>query len=463
MKKTATGKSFSHNPSYPFLNVYKEKEAVVMGLVPTGKYHQVLYNHIKKSSTNQNASSGNLVSLKEMQLDKNKLKRNEVLEILNQLLTVRLISHVVAFEYDPYQRKIRCKSHFITHPPSEKPDSLISVFEEMIDASVSAFETWIELRDSIKIEGFKKILEKQLHGGEDYSEQIGSLIDIDKEIRTKNYELQASDEMMDYVAQEVRSRLIKRKIAIPLSPKYILMLKESETLEHFEAASNILETRILPSLKTDPGFKQKVDKIVLEELTYNVEKFSVKTASFTAKKAKEARVYRGGNSEIDYPGSLSIETIINLETSAEKLYQTTWKEECTKRINEFKRPLQAPSSRSDSLITFIKQEDIANFPKEVWAALVNDNELYYSKWQSPTSTVHVFISKNPKVFKLLINEMQRLPIDQLWKSLALKNLIEENEHELKPLFQDRIFLLNYGRLLKQVYIQFMPWYYKFLF
>jgi hypothetical protein len=460
--------SNSASPKYPFLTAYKEKEAVVMGLAPTGKYQQVLYNHIKKSSSISNAGSGNLVTIREMQIEKSKLKRSEVVDILNQLISVKLVCHTVCLEFDPYQRKLRTKSYFITHPPTERQDTLYTVFEEVLESSIAAVKSWIELRDSLKTDVFKKLLERQysLSNASDYYEFGGSIINFQKEFAAKNFEVPVSGELLEYTATEVREKVIANKMGIPLPDNLVLIIKEGEILEHYEVAAEFMESKIIPALKTDPVFKQKVDKIVLDQMAHDVEKFASKTASFVAKKAREVKLGKmttATEENPSYPGSLAIETILNLETQAERIYKQSWKKDCTQKIADFKAPLINPSSKTDSLMRFVKQTEILNYPKEVWQALIADDDLFYSEWETSGMTYHVFVSKDHRIFKLLVREMERLQPSESWKALALKTLIEENEDELKTLFEDTVFKNNYGKLLKHVYIEYMPWYFQFLF
>ncbi|MEM7179364.1 MAG: hypothetical protein AAF518_00515 [Spirochaetota bacterium] len=450
---------------YPFLNIYKEKEAVVMGLVPSSKYQQVLFSFTRKHSTISAVASGNLVSIKEMQIDKNKMKRAEVLEILNQLISIKLVVHVVAFAYDPFQRKLRPRSFFLAHPPSDKTERLEHVFEQLIYSSVDAFKNWVEMRDSLKTDIFRRTLEKQLTSSNptEFYESGSSVIEVAKEIREKNFEVPISEELMDYTAKEIRKRLVGEKIAISLPNQYVMMLKESEIEDHYEVASDFIENRLIGTLKSEPKFKQSLDKILMEEAKYNIERFTAKTGKFIAKKALQIKKIKSQKGSIEYPGSLAVETIINLEHQVERIYSSNWKQECGNQTNDFKKPLLNLANRWDSLIRFVEHAHIKNFPQEVWHELTNDLDLFYSTWETDKTKVHVFASREPKVYKTVIAEMEKSPRIEHWKVLATRNLIEENEDKLKELFADNLFKLHFGRLMKRVYIEYMPWYYRLIF
>lgn len=465
MKEKKKTPAPNRTTKYPFLNIYKEKEAVVMGLVPSSKYQQVLFSHTRKNSTITSVNSGNLVSLKEMQIDKNKLKRNEVLDILGQLISIKLVVHVVAFSYDPFQRKIRARSFFLAHPPSDKTERLEHVFEQLIYSSVDALRNWVEMRDSLKPDIFRRTLEKQLTSSNptEFYESGGSVLELSKEIREKNFELPVSEELIDYTAKTIRKRLVGEKMAISLPNDYIMMLKESEIVDHYEVAADFMEKRIIHTAKADAKFKQSLDQIIVEEAKYNLDKFAARTGKFIAKKAVLIKKFRSKDGSIEYPGSLAIEAIINLEHQVEKIYVRNWKKECGDQANEFKRSMFNMANRWDKLVKFIDHAHVKSYPLEVWHSLTNDPELYYSTWETEKTKVHVFSSREVRAFKTIITEMEKSQRLEKWKVLAVRNLIEENEDKLKDLFDDNLFKLYFGRLMKRVYIEYMPWYYRIIY
>ena len=448
---------------YSFLKVRKEKDSILMGINPTNKYQHELLKSIKTLNTIQHATKGMLFNLNNTILDQLQLDMKTALTNLSWLVNNQLAAQVLCFEFDSHNRNLLVTSFFITHPSEEKSYSIFNLFDELLSYSYNAIKSWFDSREQLLGENFKKELLAQmstkLADANSFKGSSSLFNPLKKFIETKNG-IAIPEDMLEYINRELTKRLVESQIAKEVPGHGLLMLKSNEILEHFEAAAEALNEKLVLSFANDPILKSRVDKVVLEEKAYfQIENFPMKTAKFVAEKAKEIRQYKTTGlikANSNYPGSLCIETIISLEEAAEDRYQIAWKDECNKMKQEFKKNITVPSNKWSKLILFVNHADSLEIHPDVWKDITNDKDLFYIKWQMPKNTVHVFTGKDPGFFKVLVTGMVNLSPSEMWKASALKALIEKNEKHLRSLLNDASFSSVYQNLEKRIFMQYMP-------
>lgn len=457
MQKNVTNK-------YPFLSIYSEKDAILLGITPPNKQQQELYKYIQKQSNLPNARKGDLFHFSQNHMEVAGLKYDDLVIHLNRLVSDKLIIHFISLKHDFENHKLYIASYFTTHP-TEKFENIDDIYYEMVYSSQNAVKNWYESKDSNHPNKIRQELLSYINNSkvQDYSNpNPNNIINFKNFIRSFKLDVVISKELIENTANEISENLISNNLAYDIGKYGILLVKEEDVQLYFETTFDLLKQKVLPQYKSEPKLKQKIEQIELDEMKYNFhQQASSKTSKFAQKIAEAIK-----ESKKDlpfYPGALLIEIILNLESTIEKMYIDTWKNDCLKAKQDFKKSLSNSTSSWKKLIKFIVHDKIDVYHKDVWRELLSDSSLLYCKWEKSKTTVHVFTAKNPRFMKILVLGMLTLPAEELWKALALKTLIEENERELKEIFSDPEFTTNYGKLLRKVYFHFMPWYFKMLF
>lgn len=454
---------------YPFLKVFNEKEAIVMGINPTNNYQHVLLRKIREKTSIQNAAKGTLFQINEVVLDKMKITMENTLSSLNRLIISKLIAHLVCFQLDVEEKLLYTRSFFITNPPELSRTSVADIYEELIRYSFAEIKNWYEIREDLDADNFRNELEWQFNAkkGGNFSIQMKNVFNPFKALRDIPNNVKLSEEMVSHMGGELSRRLLDAHMGIQIPGHGLLVLRDNEVLDHFEPAAQFFFDTVLPPSKADPIFKYKLDKIDLEEKSYYMsENFPIETCRFIVMKAKEFQNFKKEMVKQKglptYPGSLAVETIINLETLVEKKYQEIWQEQQEKSLQEFKRGMDNVNGNWTKLVRFIDDEESFSYSPELWHDLINDKDLFYTSWESSNSSFHVFTSSNEQVVNAIVLGITTLPPKDNWKLAAVKTLVQEKQLQLKSLFSDSSFVQSFHKLQKKVYIDYLPWYKKIL-
>lgn len=449
---------------YSFLKVRKEKEAILLGINPTNKYQHELIKIIRSLNTIQNAGKGMLFTLKNAYLEQLQIDNKTATTNLNQMVGNLLVAQIPVLEYDTFNRTLNTVNYFLTHPAEDKSYNIYMIFDELVAYSFNSVKAWYEGSEALTAEVFYKELLWQLSAkqNEEYKGVSNLFSPIKKLYESKNG-IHIPPEMIDFIAKEVTGRIFETNMGIEIMGHGIFLLKPGEIVEVFETAEEFLHEKILPPLLEDVNYKFRVEPFLFEKKTQiSMEKFPRKMAKYTGNLAREVKSIQGQSAKNPnhFPGSLCLEVISKLEPLAEEKYSGRWREECDRIKRDFKKSISAPSNKWQNLIEFISHEDSLKYHPDIWRDLVNDTDLFYGKWQVPKMTVHVFTGKDQGFIKTLVLGMTGLPEHELWKAQALKHLIEKNEKRLRPLLIDPKFTSVYNELLRKIYIQFIPWYYR---
>lgn len=462
-------KTKESSSSYPFLRVYKEKEAFTLGINLTNKYLNEVYKYIQKQSTPRNAGRSALFSLlNQSHTNTLKIKSVELTAMLSKLMADNLITQAVGVEFDHDKKTIRTVPYFITHPTIEVNSTVEVVFDELIMFSVNSLKKWLEHRDIKTKEEFKAELETQFHHNEDLGkfEFKSGTINLLKIFQNTNYDLPINKELIEYSVKEIVNELSNNDNMLDLKELGIILLKEEEILPLFEACEEVLSKKIVSAQKKEDRLSPKLKRIKIEEMNYYTsEKPVPRTTEFTMKKAIEIKNEKMLiDPHIDsYPGSLTIEILVNIEQVVEKKFANQWKDESFNLIIKFVSDILDYNSDISKALHIVEKNEFYKYPSDVWEELINHRDLLHSVWQQPTETVHIFVGRHQRYIKRLIQELCEKPSSiELWKSQALKYLIENNEPRIKLLFSDKHFMEDYGLFLKNLYMNYMPWYQKLM-
>ncbi len=448
---------------YSFLKVRKEKEAILMGINPTNKHQHELLKLIRSLNTIQNAGKGMLFTLKNAYLEQLQIDLKTATNNLTQLVNNLLITQVPVLEYDSINMKLNSVCYYLTHPAEDKSYSIYMIFEELVAYSFHAVKKWYENREPLSKELILKELSWQ-YAAKPNEEYSGNSIIFEprKKIYSASVPILSPPEMIDYIIQAVTHQIYEANMGIDIEGHGILLFKPGEVLDIFEAASEFMMQTMLPVLLDEFSSKFRLEPILTEKQVYELDKSTRKTSKYLANIAREIKSILSQNTQnpLRFPGSLTLEIITKLESLADEKYAGKWREECDKIKRDFKKNITTPSNKWNNLIEFIPQENVFNYHPEVWKELIHDPDLFYTKWQIPKTTMHVFTGKEIGFIRTLVLGMTGLQNQDLWKAQALKNIIETNEKRLRPLLIDPKFTVIYNELVRRIYIQYIPWYFR---
>jgi hypothetical protein len=241
-------------------------------------------------------------------------------------------------------------------------------------------------------------------------------------------------------------------------------LRERDLLLRFETASDFFISRVLPKYRNLGQAKRELSIIAAEEANYNMDEFAPHSGEFIAKRAvviKRNILAEPGKKGSRFPGSLATEILINLEPVTRVKYLERKRQENTKIFQDFREKIILAKTWSDSII-FMSNEESEKIPPDAWLRITQDPEILYGLWETSTTTVHVFMRGKSQTFRLLVNGMQSLPPEMHWQILAMKSILDKNERRFDDLFDDPEFISAYGKLLRMVYIGYIPLFYRIL-
>jgi len=449
---------------YSFLKVRKEKEAILLGINPTNKHQHELLKIIRSLNTIQNAGKGMLFTLKNAYLEQLQIDMKSAITNLNQLVGNMLIVQVPVLEYDTFNKTLNTVNYFLTHPSEDKTYTIYNIFDELVAYSFHAVKSWYEHSEPLSRDAFYKELSWQFTAkpNEEYKGETRLFTPLKKLYEYQNG-ISVPPEMLDFIAKEISNRIFETNIGLEIQGHGIFLLKPGEIINIFETAEEFLDQKILPPMIEDVNYKFRIEPYLFEKKTYySIEKFPRKVAKYTVDIAREVKAIlsQSAQNPNNFPGSLCLEVILKLETLVEEKYAGKWREECDRVKRDFKKSITTPKNKWQNLIEFISHEDSLKYHPDVWRELVNDTDLFYGKWQIPKMTVHVFTGKEIGFIKTLVLGMMSLPSHELWKAQALKHLIEKNEKRLRALLIDPKFTVIYNELVRKIYIQYIPWYFR---
>lgn len=449
---------------YSFLKVRKEKEAILLGINPTNKHQHELLKIIRSLNTIQNAGKGMLFTLKNAYLEQLQIDMKSAITNLNQLVGNMLIVQVPVLEYDTFNKTLNTVNYFLTHPSEDKTYTIYNIFDELVAYSFHAVKSWYEHSEPLSRDAFYKELSWQFTAkpNEEYKGETRLFTPLKKLYEYQNG-ISVPPEMLDFIAKEISNRIFETNIGLEIQGYGIFLLKPGEIIDIFETAEEFLDQKILPPMIEDVNYKFRIEPYLFEKKTYySIEKFPRKVAKYTVDIAREVKAIlsQSAQNPNNFPGSLCLEVILKLETLVEEKYAGKWREECDRVKRDFKKSITTPTNKWQNLIEFISHEDSLKYHPDVWRELVNDIDLFYGKWQIPKMTVHVFTGKEIGFIKTLVLGMMSLPSHELWKAQALKHLIEKNEKRLRALLIDPKFTVIYNELVRKIYIQYIPWYFR---
>lgn len=449
---------------YAFLELLKEQEAMARGANLGDKIHHAVYKTIKTNSTVDAVRHNTLYHVGVNIADVLHLTKKDLLAVLARLIADRVITQVFIFYFEPGQTKIGFRPVFITLPPEDR-QTMGQLFQEGIVQSAKAVESFLDSLPQAAPDLIWKDLEKDLAMEQNPSaaDLPASILDLFAEVHGAAFEVAPAPEMITTTLSELQDTLAKKGRLVHVLDYGFLPLRDREILDRVEGAADFLLARVIPKYRMRSNLKAELEQVRLEEATYYLSENVPRTAEFSARRAnliKKTILADPGRKGVRYPGALACETLILVEPLSRPRYADLWKSELNSVHMQFKERLKKETNNWDELLLFLEEKDTLNFPKEAWKRILEDREILHNTWETPETSIHVFLRKDPEVFRVLVEGMANVPAEDHWKILAMKFLLDRYESHFSSLFHDENFVRSYGRLLRLAYIDYIPWYFR---
>lgn len=446
-----------------FLNITKRSLSGVS--MQTDKFYQAVFSAIKKTSTLEYARKASLFQIENNPVESSHLDREHILTILNELAREELIAQIFLLKYYPENRKIRVESCFIA-PNEESYESLSDLFNATNDLSISSLNEWFATLPPPDPNILHKELEKDFHA-DDFlpaKELSHFILDLDSLLVNREFEVRPAPDTITGTVKELQRRLVNSGPALRVKGFGIIYQPLSNLKDMFEASEKFLSQIIIPGLEeTSEEFKKRYEDIQIEETSYFMKDLVPDTTRFAQKKAEiiDHEFSARGRSEY-FPGVLAVRVIQAVSERVEDVFHREWAGKCEEMHKEFKDKILAKDISLLEKIQYVSHENTRSLPPEVFDDLTRDPDMYYAKWERPKYTVHVFAPADADFIKDTVERMASVPPAEKWKMLALRQLIEEHDQDLKGLFDEKKFVRTYGKMLRSAYLDFMPIYWHVL-
>lgn len=452
---------------YPFLEILKEQEAIARGANLSDKINHAVYKAIKSLSSADSAKKNLLFTLSTNVPEILNLTKKDLQQVVQRLMGEKLVAQLFRLEYDPASGSPKILSCFVSQPPAER-ESLLQIYSEVNEQSLRTLEAFLNTRPAMTSDAVWADLETDLAATRvpDAAALSGTLVDLFSGIHASKFDVLPAPELISATIREIEDELVFRGKVVRIVDYGFMPVREPEILERFELTSDFFVAKVIPLYLNRGTLRRDLEQVQIEEAVYRADPFAAPTGEFTSRKAvllKNAVVQtlqnRGQGAR--YPGALAVEVIIMLEQRARVKYQDRARADQMERHQAFKKKLVHSATWTDA-IRFVTEEEIAAMPPDAWNRLLADHDLIHGLWEDMSGTVHVFVRNDQSAFRILVRGMADLPNVLHWQVLAMKLLLEKYEDRFRELFEDPEFVRSYGQLLRQVYMDFIPWYHRLL-
>ena len=226
-----------------------------------------------------------------------------------------------------------------------------------------------------------------------------------------------------------------------------------KVLPHYEKDNETLST-IVEQLSLEEKFNNESKSVVFASnyilrLTQVINEFALKNR----KKEKDTK---------KYPGLLAIEMILSFNDKAEAIVNSIAKKKESQIYENYYEKIIKNSNEWQDNLLIISTEEKDNMSLYTWESLTQNKKLGYVKWEFVDESKWLFLEINEKkVFNIII-AMDKEASLQTFFVLMLREILDKYQNHFYRLFDDRVFLEVYSRVLRNVYLTYIPWYYHIL-
>ena len=446
---------------YPFLDLLNEHQAIAQGASLSDKVSYALYRAIQKNSKIEKANKNALFNIT-MPIDGLvDMTREQIILHLKRLSEDRLICQIFYLKNEGARLKL--SSCYLSLSNFDSPASIFLATLRMSVVSVDAMLKTFAVPDIDVVKAaFRADFEKKTVNSKTHPEV---LIDPFHEIKKENFDLNPPPHLIESSINEIKKELIGIKRLVEVKAYGLMFTRKSDVLNYIEAAEDVLREEILGYYQErSETLKSIINQIFLEESIYEIDRFSVDTTEFMQGLAKAVRNVgmRQADPSGKYPGAFALEVIITFGEKANIFIQERLSEKNMGKYREYRGSLLNSMENWKDNILFISEKEKQRLHAETWQYLTEDPDIVNVRWELPTESTWVFIKKGvDNVFEIVTN-MEKERDLELWQGLAIRELLDKHQGKFDEIFEDAEFLSCYGRLLRRIYMRYIPWYHNLL-
>jgi hypothetical protein len=454
---------------YPFLDILSESEAVARGVNLSDKITHTIYKTLRNLSTPDSASRGMLLNASIIIPELGGMSKQELTGVLKKLVFERAVAHFFRLEYNANQNRVVPISCFAVIPSVEK-GSIDQVYHETIHLSVKAVESLLDNLPSISRTEVWQDFEVDLKSQKipTFQDIPMTLISLFGDVQASRFDLVPPREMIQAVTYDILTELSYRGKLVEIPDYGIMPLKEREYLLRLDTAGDFIKTKLIPKYRKKGNLSRELEQIALEEAYFHLDEFADEASTFNMKRASALKkailadrpAHASGG--VRFPGSLPVEIVLALEPKSSSFYKDKKIRQIAQETLEIRNAIyEVTESWSDNIHVFTESEFERIHP-EVRERLLADTELMNCEWELPDQTVYIFIKKDVDLIRYLVEGMIEPRVQDYWKILVLRNLIDRYEVYFHNLFADPHFVQKYGKILRQAYLSYMPFLHRIL-
>ncbi len=443
-----------------FLKIPSEAEIKARGILPSGKLEQILYTLILKMSTVDYARNFRLYSYDNMVPELADVSKFDIYRALQKLEQRGLIRHLFVVIYDLNRNQLNVVPYYASRKEDESWDELI---DALVHLSVISLEQYISTLPDVGVMDIRIILESDSEGRFNPATTNKLFVNVLSIISADKFQVPIDYNYLEKLKELILIRLAEKNSVLHFPGYGMIPLKGKDFITIFETACTFMEETLPQKITVGKSMERCLKKIDLESRLYYENPSAPTTTDFCVKKTEcmenTLRQMENPGKELT-PGMLPLLIIRRVADTVGEMYKEKKNKEDQARYLGIKTELLNPEKIGMGSIAFFQHSDIVAFPEVVWQNLTRDNDLVYGKWEFPEGTIHALSKKDKNHFRKAVHDILMVPAHLKWQILILKVLIEESEEELNGLFHDKNFVRDYGKLLRSVYIPYIPWYYK---
>ncbi len=448
------------NEELPFLNLLTGTEAMSKGSIIVDKVGHALYRTILKQSTIQQANQNNLFTAGETAEGLFNSPREKIVRILARLVEEKLACQI--FRLDYIEGELKLIPCYLAQSPVDAP---ISIYQAALRICVANIKAMIDAMPLVQRDHVDQILKADIEG-QKFNLQLypGFIINPFIAIVASAFDLPPHPRLVSASISILRKELIDNKILSPI-PKYGFMpIRNEETVDRFLAAEHVLKNIITEKYSKDNAvIKNICNEIDLKYSIYQMDTFNPYTTKFTQELAKGLKKELGKKAKADtYHGHFTIESILSFGEKAEQLIQEQVKQENIQEYKRLRNQLFENTSQLEKLLMFMDEEEQNATHPEVLGLMDKDSSLACVRWELKKKSILLFMRKDQGVFIDVVRKLEKYKSLPIWQVLAFRSLIDKYDEEIKSIFDNPDFLEPYGRILRRVYTNYIPWYHRLL-
>ncbi len=461
----SSGQKSKQPTGKPFLVIQTEQEGVANAINLTDRAIHYVYRTIRLRSTHSAVENGKLFTINSPIDGSDFLEKEHVIHALRYLTKNKMVTELALLQYNIAIKKIEMVPVFLAHHEADSKSPLEEIYNTVISYSIKSIESSIKNLSDLDEPGLKSEYESECneHEKPDFISNSGTLFHPFQCMKPALLEVSPHPEMMAHILSDLKREVTTKGIVLEVPEfGYIPVKNDIEILKRYEAALELLHTKVIPMYSGINNLKSKITKIDIEEAEYRLDEISMDTSRFAVEKARVIKdnsrlLFKEGSRW--YPGQYSVETIIAIGSHVENSLIERKKNEFNEGVNRFKESIIIEST-SGGGAKFISLSEYLRIPHPLISKIDDDSEILKGKWETSEITNFYYIPASPELISKIVKNLSAGRSLQSWKYCAVIRIIENNSNIIKPLLMKQSFKNDWEKLQWKAYKSYSPWYYQ---